>query len=275
MRLRWPFARWVIAHDRAAGQVAQRLVELVVEHVEGVEVRGLSRALLGDEVLLEPLEVLVGHAAGGGAHRGALERLADELRVGDRARGDGGDERAELRHDLDEAIVAQALQRLAHGRAADAERRGELVLGELAAGREVGPHDRVAQAGVDADPRGAAAALRQRDGLRRGHLHTCIPAAGRAVETDGRDPTPGGTPSLHARPGPRRQASSDRPRRDGGADRRRRRDLPRRSRPRLDRVAGGPADPTHRRPRQPRPAGSPARGRGRGPAACAGPRWAG
>ena len=55
------------------------------------------------------------------------------------ARADARDEGPELGHDLDEALVAQPDQRLAHGRAADAEALGELVLGDALAWRELAP----------------------------------------------------------------------------------------------------------------------------------------
>ena len=55
------------------------------------------------------------------------------------------DEGAELRHDLDEPLVAQAHERLADGRAADPEPGGELVLRQTAAGSELGTDDGVAQ----------------------------------------------------------------------------------------------------------------------------------
>ena len=50
---------------------------------------------------------------------------------------DPRDEGAELGHDLHEALVAQADQRLAHRRAADGEALGELVLGDALAGGEL------------------------------------------------------------------------------------------------------------------------------------------
>ena len=65
-----------------------------------------------------------------------------------RRRADQRDERAELRHDRDEPLVAQAHERLAHGRAADAEQLGELVLGQAPAGLQLGGDDRLAQRGV-------------------------------------------------------------------------------------------------------------------------------
>ena len=51
-----------------------------------------------------------------------------------------------------EALVAEAYQRLADGRAADAQRLGQLVLGEPAAGLELGGDDPLAQSDVDLVP---------------------------------------------------------------------------------------------------------------------------
>ena len=50
---------------------------------------------------------------GGDADRGALECLADELGVGDGLRADPGDEGADLGTDFDQAVVAEAAERLA------------------------------------------------------------------------------------------------------------------------------------------------------------------
>ena len=116
------------------GQVAQPLVERVVEHVEGIEVVGVARPPLRAQVVLQRGHVVLGRELGGAAHAGALQRLADELRVGDRGGRDPGDERAELRDDLDQPLVAQPHQRLADRRAAHAQARGQLVLGELPSG---------------------------------------------------------------------------------------------------------------------------------------------
>ena len=66
------------------GQVAERLVERVVEHVEGVEVVAVAGALLRAQDVLQRGDVVLGRELGGAAHARALERLADELRVGDR-----------------------------------------------------------------------------------------------------------------------------------------------------------------------------------------------
>jgi hypothetical protein len=92
------------------------------------------------------------------ADGGALQRLADELRVADGTGGDGGDVRPELGDDVDEPLVAQAHERLAHGRAAHAQRGGELVLRQPPAGLQLGADDRVAEVRVHAGARGALAA---------------------------------------------------------------------------------------------------------------------
>jgi hypothetical protein len=161
------------------GEIAERLVERVVEHVERVEVVAVARALLRAQDVLQRGDVVLGREVGRAAHAGALERLADELRVGDGRRRDARDEGAELRHDLDQPVVSQSLQRLADRRAAHAEQGGELVLGDLAAGRELDGHDGVAQQCVDraAGPRAAVARGSGEERLHCG-LHTCIQAYG-------------------------------------------------------------------------------------------------
>ena len=158
------------------GEVAERLVEGVVEHVEGVEVVGVARAILRAQVVLQRGDVVLGRKLGGAAYAGALERLADELRVGHRGRRDARHERAELRHYLDQALVAQPHQRFADRRAADAEPRGELVLGELAAGLELRAQDRLAQRRVCLHPGGRRRVLAQERSVEPVHrleyLHT-------------------------------------------------------------------------------------------------------
>ena len=139
--------------DLVAAEVAQRAVQVVVEDVEAVVVGGLARGLLAADDHLEAGEVLVAHAQRGA--RGRPRTRAPRARTARRPprSADAGHEGPELRHDLDQPVVAQALQRLADRRAADAEQRGQLVLGELAAGLELRGHDRVAQEHVDLAPR--------------------------------------------------------------------------------------------------------------------------
>ena len=123
--------------DRMAGELAERGVELVVEHARSA--RGRRARQTSAWRRTSPRSAAMSPASArvrGEPHGGALERLADELRVVDGGRADPRDVGAELGHDLDEALVAQADQRLAHRRAADGEPLGELVLGDpLARGR--------------------------------------------------------------------------------------------------------------------------------------------
>ena len=163
-------ARWLSDHAIVvAAEVAQGVVKLVVEDVEGVEVvRPRATASWRRMIASRPARSWSRARSAVLADRGALERLAHELGVGDGVLADAGHERAELRNDLDEPVVAQALERLADRRAADAEQRRELVLGQLAAGRELGGHDRVAEQGVDLAARAGAPVAR--GGEKRLHL---------------------------------------------------------------------------------------------------------
>ena len=68
--------------------------------------------------------------------------------VGYRLLVDVGDERAELRDDRDEPLVAQTRQRIAHGRAADADQLGELVLRQPPPRLQLRADDRLAQGGI-------------------------------------------------------------------------------------------------------------------------------
>ena len=121
----------------------------LVEGVEGIHVaRGLG-PVLGGEIGLQLLELVGAGTLGGEPDRTALEGLSHERGVRDRVVGDERDEGAELRDDGHQALVAQAGKPLAHGGAADAEELGELVLGEAAAGLELGADDRFAEREVD------------------------------------------------------------------------------------------------------------------------------
>ena len=158
-----------LPRDGVPGHLADRGVELVVEHGEALVV-----AVLGDLGLAAHEAGERGDVAGlgarrGKAHRGALERLADELRVLHGRGADPRDERAELGHDLDEALVAQPDQRLAHRRAADREAVGELVLGEALPGGELRGDDRVAQRAVDLPAGGPGGAAPQAVDAHVGH----------------------------------------------------------------------------------------------------------
>ena len=136
-------------------------MQRVVEPVERVGVAGLLRAVLRGEVGLQLGQVLLAGALGRQPDRRALQRLAHERRVLDASVRDQRDERPELRHDRHQPLVAQPHQRLAHGRAADAEPLGQLVLRQPPAGLQLGADDRLAQREVDLvarrDPRRALA----------------------------------------------------------------------------------------------------------------------
>jgi hypothetical protein len=131
------------------GQLADRGVELVVQDGEALVVAVPGDLLLAAHEAAERGDVRRVGPRRGQPNGGTLERLADELRVRDGRLADPRDERAELGHDLHEALVAQADQRLANGRAADGEPLGELVLREPLSRRQLRGDDRVAQRPVD------------------------------------------------------------------------------------------------------------------------------
>src|SRR3954452_11632452 len=133
--------------DRPAAELAQRVVKFVVEREEGVGV--VVRGLLARDQ-----RVQFGHVARVGALRSeansrALERFAQELRVVHAGHADAAHERAELRDNLDQLVVAQPGHGFAYRGAAHAQELGQLVLGDLAAGLKLGADDRVTQAVVD------------------------------------------------------------------------------------------------------------------------------
>ena len=177
-RLRWPRARWLTGQTARCSDRSQSVRwKRVVEHVERVEVVGVAGALLRAQVVLQRGDVVLGGELGGAADARALERLADELRVGHRGRRDAGHERAQLRHDLDQPLVAQAHERLADRGPAHAEPGGQLVLRELPAGLQLRADDRLAQRGVRLDPGRRRGVLAQQRAVEPVHaLNTCIQA---------------------------------------------------------------------------------------------------
>jgi hypothetical protein len=161
------------AGDRVAAEVAEAGVERLVEDVERLEVAGVARAVLGVDHRPQLGDVVVGGALGGEADGGALQRLAHELRVAHAADGDRGDERAALRRDLDELLVAQADQRLADRGAGDAELARQLVLGQPCARRQLHGDDGLAQRRVRPGTGGLVGEppeRGQRDDLASGHV---------------------------------------------------------------------------------------------------------
>jgi hypothetical protein len=129
-------------------------MKFVVEHSEALEVGVRYYLLLSANEPVEGSDVVAAGADRGDPYRCAFQRLADKLGVLHGGRADTRDERAELRHDLHKALVAQSCQSLADRRAADAEPQRELVLGDALAGLELGGDDRLAQRGVDLAARG-------------------------------------------------------------------------------------------------------------------------
>src|SRR3954451_16198422 len=90
--------------DLAAGEVADRAVQRLVEAIEGLGVAGPHGALLLGQVGLQADEVGGLGQLGRDADGVALQRLADEVRVGDGVRADERDERAQLRDDRHQAV---------------------------------------------------------------------------------------------------------------------------------------------------------------------------
>ena len=113
--------------DGVSAEVGQGLVEFLVEYEPAGVVLGGADVVLAGEDRAQGGHVLFVGVDGGLADGGAFEGFADEVRVGDRGLADRGDECSELGDDLDEAVVAEADERLADRGAADAEAGGELV----------------------------------------------------------------------------------------------------------------------------------------------------
>ena len=128
-------------HAREAAVLDERLVEGLVEDVERVDVVRGMRVALAFEVRLEPLDVRRCRACRRPAKRRAFERFADELRLGDSVHADPRDERPGLRIDLDQALVRELQQRLAHRCPADAVPDRELLLRKWLPGLELERHD--------------------------------------------------------------------------------------------------------------------------------------
>ena len=97
-------------------------------------------------------------------HARQLEHDAQVVELLELVEVDRHDVPADLGLDVEEALVAQAKQRLAHRRAADAQALAELGLGEAVAGDELEVVDLRLQRGVDllGEVAGAAAWRRRR-----------------------------------------------------------------------------------------------------------------
>ena len=80
-------------------------------------------------------------AFGGGEGGARLQQGAGLEHLARFARGGAGDESAAVARDRHHAVMRQRLKRRAHHGAADAEHAGDLLLGQLGAGRQaVGGH---------------------------------------------------------------------------------------------------------------------------------------
>jgi DNA-binding FadR family transcriptional regulator len=155
----------------ALGGLVLRQAE-VSEHGEAVVVAVPADLGLAAHQAGERRDVAVLRARRREPHGRAFQRFADELGILDRRHADPRDERAELGHDLHEALIAQADQRLADRRAADGQSLGELVLRDPLPRLELGRDDRVAQRAVGLPARGAPRAAPQTVDAHVGH--SCI-----------------------------------------------------------------------------------------------------
>src|SRR4051794_6989182 len=158
--------------NRAPAQLAERRGQLIVEAEERIGIGGVACRLLMRDDGAELGDAAAVGALCGEPHGRALERLAQELRVVDARDADAAHKRSELRDDLDELVVAQARERFAYRRPADAELVGDLVLRDLPSGLELGRDDRVAQGFIDGKP--GAAAVGARDTGEGARADVCI-----------------------------------------------------------------------------------------------------
>ncbi len=81
---------------------------------------------------------------------GGLEQLAQLVELAHVGGGEAQHERAAARHEAHEALALEQVQRLAHGRARDAELGRDLLLLDARVGRQAAARDRLAQRGVHA-----------------------------------------------------------------------------------------------------------------------------
>src|SRR3954447_907167 len=127
-----------------------------------------------------------------GAHDQALERDPDREQVEDLLVGEHRDVRAAVALANEQPLVAEGLDRFAHGRAGDAEARRELGLGKARPGRDDAVQDAGAQRGDDG--------LAGGDGLDGETAHGTARVAGTAYVASACSRAPGTT--AH-RPAPR------------------------------------------------------------------------
>ena len=138
-----------------AAQLEDRPVQILVRREELREILFADRAFLAVQDRFKDRDARRDRGCLDG-DRG-LERLANELRLSNRAEVDPADEGAGLRVDIDQAFVGQADERLPDRRPTDPETRCHLGLGDGLARENGNPHDRVPQGVIDlGDDRQAA-----------------------------------------------------------------------------------------------------------------------
>lgn len=128
-------------------------VEAAVGDGGAGEVTRRGLLLLPGEQLLQPFDE-PGRGGHGLPRRVHLDQQPGLHHVRDLLRGDGQDQRALLRVEPDQPLDLQAEQRLAHRRAGDAHRLGQLPLGEQRPALVVTVEDALLDVGVDAVRRG-------------------------------------------------------------------------------------------------------------------------
>ncbi len=129
--------------ERVVGGQRQRLVERLVGLDEGQHVARDHRLLHGKGGFVKQVGGLAGDEAGGRAgqhHLDAATRVEDAQPVAGMERSDGD---AGARPDVEQAFPGQALDRLAHRRAAEAEAFDQRAFGDETGRRQFERHDHV------------------------------------------------------------------------------------------------------------------------------------
>ena len=132
--------------QRAEDRRMQRLVEII----EPGEVLRLQRTLLFQDVRIEKTLHRGIDRSRGSTHRFGFEAHADEEALTHVGRANSGDEAAVLRKDVNQAFFGKPCDRLADGRARDAERDGDLLFPQRRARRQYELADATAQVGINA-----------------------------------------------------------------------------------------------------------------------------
>src|SRR5258707_11009477 len=120
-----------------------------------VEADSLDVTLAGDrqfvscDDLVKRLRMCIRHSSGGAAHALKFERIADDVSFLERLARNAGHERSVLRIDVDQPLVAQPLDGLAHRSSRYAQLLGDLDLVHRPAGPKLANDDQGANELVD------------------------------------------------------------------------------------------------------------------------------